>query len=131
MSSQHRQDTAWVIRARWFARATSIFSIGLLLLFLIGEGSRPRAVAGREWIGLLFFPFGVVVGMLVAWKREALGGLLSIGSLACFYVVYGLVLSGRLPGGWAFAAFTSPALLFLLTWLMERLTTHAPTSAFR
>ena len=120
MSTQLRQSTAWLIAARWFARATSLLSIGLLLLFIIGEGSDLRAVAGRQWIGLLFFPFGVVVGMLVAWKRELLGSLLSIASLVCFYIVYGFILSGRLPGAWAFAAFTSPAFFFLLTWLMER-----------
>lgn len=120
MNSQLRQDNAWVIRARWFARATSVLSIALLLLFLIGEGSGPRAVAIREWIGLLFFPFGVVVGMLVAWKREAPGSLLSIGSLVCFYLVYGVILTRGLPRGWAFAAFTSPAFFFLLTWLMEK-----------
>jgi len=119
MNSQLLQDPGWVIRVRWFARATSILSIGLLLLFIIGEGSGPRAVASRQWIGLLFFPFGVVVGMLVAWKREALGSLLSIGSLVCFYIVYDFILSGGLPRGWAFPAFTSPAVLFLLTWLME------------
>ncbi len=84
MNSQLRQDTAWVIRVRWLARAPSVLSIGLLVLFIIGEGSGPHDIATRQWIGLLFFPFGVVVGMLVAWKREALGGLLSIGSLVCF-----------------------------------------------
>jgi hypothetical protein len=120
MTSQLRQDPAWVISVRWFARATSVLTIGLLLLSIIGEGSAPGTVAGRQWIGLLFFPFGVVVGMLVAWKREAVGGLLSIGSLTCFYVVYGFILSGRLPGGWAFVAFSSPAFFFLLTWLVER-----------
>ena len=120
MNSQLRQGTAWVIRARWFARATSVLSIGLLMLFIIGEGSGPRAVANREWLGLLFFPFGVAVGLVVAWKRELLGSFLSIGSLACFYIVYGFILSSRLPRGWLFAAFTSPAFFFLLTKLMER-----------
>lgn len=120
MTSKLRQETAWIVGVRWFARATSVLSIGLLLLFIIGEGSGPRAVASREWIGLLFFPFGVVVGMLVAWKRELLGSLLSIASLVCFYIVYGFILNGRLPGAWAFAAFTSPAFFFLLTWLTER-----------
>jgi hypothetical protein len=124
MNSQLRQDTAWVIRVRWFARATSVLSIGLLLLFFISESSGPRAVANREWIGLLFFPFGMAIGMLVAWKREALGSLLSIGSLACFYIVYGFILSGGLPRGWAFAAFTTPAFLFLPTWLIQRTMTQ-------
>jgi hypothetical protein len=100
--------------------ATSILSIGLLALFLFGEGFDVRVIDGSEWIGLLFFPFGVVVGFLVAWKREALGSLISIGSLLCFYLAYGLMLSGRLPRGWAFAAFTSPAFFFLVSSLMER-----------
>ncbi|HZM85841.1 MAG TPA: hypothetical protein VFF31_04705, partial [Blastocatellia bacterium] len=73
-----------------------------------------------EWIGLLFFPFGVVVGMLVAWKREALGGFLSIGSLMCFYLVYGLIMGDGPPRGWAFAMFTAPAFLFLLSGLMTK-----------
>jgi hypothetical protein len=120
MNRQFLQDAAWLTYVRWFARAVSVLSIGLLLLFFIGEGFSPHGIATREWIGLLFFPFGVVVGIAVAWKREVLGSLLSIGSLAGFYLVYGLLLSGRLPRGYAFAAFTSPAFLFLLTWLIER-----------
>ena len=120
MTSQLRQEIVLVVWVRLLARVTSIISIGLLLLFIIGESPGPRPVTSREWIGLLFFPFGVVVGMVVAWKREALGSLLSIASLACFYLAYGWMLSGRLPQGWGFAAFTSPALFFLATWLMER-----------
>jgi len=89
-------------------------SIALILLFFIGF--RPSQVAPREWIGLMFFPFGVILGMLISWRRELEGSLLSLASLAGFYLVYGLVVTGRLPGGWAFLVFTAPAFLFLASW---------------
>ena len=54
--------------------------------------------------------------MLISWRRELEGSLLSLASLAGFYLVYGLVLTGRLPGGWAFLVFTAPAFLFLASW---------------
>jgi hypothetical protein len=115
------EEPVWVIWVRWLARVTSLVSAGLLLLFIIGEGgSGPNPITAREWIGLLFFPFGVVVGMLIAWRREVLGSLVSIGSLACFYIVYGLVLAHRLQLGSAFALFTAPAFLFLLSGLVSR-----------
>jgi hypothetical protein len=121
MASQHDEGSVWVKLVRWLARAMSLVSIALLALFLTGhDGLKPGTVTGREWIGLLFFPLGVAVGMAVAWKYEAWGSLLSIGSLAGFYVVYGFILSGAPPRGWAFAAFTAPAFLFLLSWLIGR-----------
>lgn len=105
---------------RWLARATSLISIGLIGLFFIGEGFNVRDVAAREWIGLLFFPVGVLSGLVLAWKRELLGALLSIGSLVCFYIVYGLLATGRFPKGWAFIAFAAPALFFLVSWILEK-----------
>jgi hypothetical protein len=78
------KEPVWVIWVRWLPRVTSLVSVGILLLFIIGEGSGPNPITAREWVGLFFFPFGVVVGMLVAWRREVLGSLVSIGSLACF-----------------------------------------------
>lgn len=61
MNRQLLQDAVRPTRVRWFARAASVLSIGLLLLFFIGEGFSPRVIATREWIGLLFFPFGVLL----------------------------------------------------------------------
>jgi hypothetical protein len=51
----------------WLARVGSLVSIALLLALFIGEGLHPAQVAPHEWVGLLFFPVGVVVGMVVAW----------------------------------------------------------------
>ena len=120
MYANSYEDQVWVIWVRWLARVTSLVSAGLLLLFIIGEGSGPNPITARVWIGLLFFPFGVVAGMAVAWRREVLGSLVSIGSLASFYIVYGLVLAHAMPRGGYFALFTAPAFLFLLAGLISR-----------
>lgn len=102
----------------WSARALSIVSAGLLLLFFIGEGFDPSRVVLREWVGLLFFPFGVVVGLILAWRREGLGGAVSVASLLAFYV-WNILASGGLPRGLAFVAFTLPGFLFLLYALLS------------
>ena len=72
---------AWL---KWVARIGSIASIALLAAFFIGEGFHPSQVARREWVGLLFFPFGVVLGMIVAWFKEGLGASITLTSLFCF-----------------------------------------------
>jgi hypothetical protein len=99
------------------ARVTSIASITLLVMLFQAETFHPSDVAPQEWIGLVFFPTGVVVGMIVAWWKEALGSLTALGSLVAFDLVYGFLMSNHI-GGWAFVAFASPALLFLAHWLL-------------
>jgi hypothetical protein len=105
---------------RWTARILSVASLLLLLAFATGEdGLKPSRVAPQEWIGLAFFPFGVAVGMLIGWWNEKLGGLISITSLAGFYLIYGGLVRGSLAMGWYFALFTLPGFLFLLSGLMK------------
>ena len=104
----------------WTARALSVVSVVILLLFLLGEdGLDPSKVRPREWAGLLFFPFGVMVGMVVAWWRERLGGAVCVGSLLAFYFWH-LLTAGGPPKGLAFLAFSLPGFLFLLYGLLSR-----------
>jgi hypothetical protein len=105
---------------RWTARAWSVVSLGLILLFFVGEGFAPADVGPQEWIGLLFFPVGVVVGMVIAWWKEGWGSGLCIVSFLAFYLVYGLGLRGDLPRRWAFSLFAAPGILFLACWLLSR-----------
>lgn len=99
------------------ARVGSIASITLLILLFAGEGLRPSEISRNEWAGLLFFPIGITIGMIVAWWKEALGSAVTLFSLLAFYLVYGYLLRNHI-GGWAFIAFASPAFLFLLHWLL-------------
>lgn len=100
------------------ARVGSIASITLLVMLFMGEAFHPSEISPREWVGLLFFPIGVIVGMIMAWWKEGLGSALTLGSLVAFYLVYGYLLRNHI-GGWAFIVFASPGFLFLLHWFLR------------
>jgi hypothetical protein len=103
----------------WIARILSMAFVGMILLFIFGEGLDPTTLTLREWIGFLFFPFAFGVGLVVGWWKQGLGGSIALGSLIGFYVVYGLM-NCAFPRGWAFAACALPALLLLASSLVSR-----------
>lgn len=110
-------STQLAIVIRWLARLGSLVSIGLLLAFLFGEGGVGQQLSAPEWLGLLFFPGGVIVGMLLGWWREGWGGAVVIVSLAAFYAEQ-YFLDGRIPTGPWFLIFALPGLLFAFNWLL-------------
>jgi FKBP-type peptidyl-prolyl cis-trans isomerase FkpA len=107
----------WTRLVRWAARVWSIASIGLLLGFVVGEGINPTT--RTESLGLLFFPLGISVGMILGWWREGIGGIITVGSLLVFYGIH-ISSTGTLPRGWAWLAFAVPGFLFLLSWYRAR-----------
>jgi hypothetical protein len=100
------------------ARVGSIASITLLLMLFVGEGLHPSEISKNEWAGLLFFPVGVVIGMVIAWWKEGVGSVVTLGSLLGFYLVWGYLMRNHI-GGWWFLVFASPGFLFLLHWLFR------------
>ena len=108
------------------ARAGSIASITLLILIFWGEAFNPSEISATEWAGLVFFPIGVVVGLVVAWWKEGIGSTVTVASLVSFYIVYGFLLRNHIGGMW-FIAFASPAFLFMAHWLLSGAKrSHAP-----
>ena len=103
---------------KWLARVSSLASIGLLGLFLFG-GEESLAPTLREAIAMVFFPFGVIAGMIVGWKNELRGGLISVSSLAVFYAVMAIMGRGIPTTPW-FVIFTLPGLLFLTAGLLQK-----------
>ena len=131
MRSQILGYDFWIKSVRWLARVGSLLVIGTLALFVFGElGQSTLPIRARDLAGLALFPGGVILGMIVSWKYELEGALLSIGSLISFYVVLALLI-GNFPNGWAFIVFTGPAFLFLLSSMMEKLKTHGAYSQLR
>jgi hypothetical protein len=94
-------------------------SIGLVILFIVGEGFNPTLIKPAEWIGLLFFPVGISIGMILAWWQEGIGGSITVGSLVMFYIIH-FATVGKFPNGWAWLVFTIPGFLFLLCWYRTR-----------
>lgn len=101
---------------KWTARAASLASLAILAAFAFGEGGAPTL---RQAVLMVFFPFGLVGGLVLGWWRETWGGALALASLAAFYVLE-VAMSGRFPGGPYFAILASPGLLFLASGLLRR-----------
>jgi len=99
----------------WTARGLSILSTAVLLIFLFGEPFVVSRITMREWAGLALFPVGLVVGFVIAWRKEFLGGAISIGSLLVFCPLY----VGHLSQAWAFFVFAIPGFLFLVAGILS------------
>jgi len=126
IKSQHRLTHAIL----WTARILSFVSIGVVLLFMVGEGFDYIRLKLTEWILFLFFPFGISLGMFLSWWREGIGGSITVGSLVMFYVIH-FATTGKFPNGWAWLVLTIPGFLFLLFWyLKQRLTMSWPSRRF-
>jgi FtsH-binding integral membrane protein len=108
------------------ARIFSALSIIVLLMFLFGEEFDVSKITFHQWVGFLFFPVGIVIGFIVGWKNEILGGIISILSLLLFYLIYGLLLTETLPTGAGLLIITIPAFLFLICGIYGYLTIKKP-----
>ena len=117
MESRTDRHQRWVLALRWTARVWSAASVALLLGFIVGEGFYPSGL--NQWLGLLCFPIGISIGMILAWWKEGLGGSITVGSLLAFYAVH-LTTAGTFPKGWAWSAFAAPGFLFLLSSYLSR-----------
>jgi hypothetical protein len=113
------QPFFWLHGLRWLARILSLASIGILLLFLIGEGFNPAAVRFKEGALLAFFPLGVVFGLAIAWWREGLGGAITAGSLLAFHLAH-LLLRRQVATGLGFRDLCLTRQQFLAYWLLPR-----------
>ena len=121
---QQKQNTSVAASViKWIARVFSIVFIGIILMFFFGETdfSQPVQFTSAEWIGLLFFPMGIVIGMIVGWWREGIGAGITVGSLLAFYLL-DLIVTGTFPSGPFFVLFASPGILFGVSWLLSRAT---------
>lgn len=112
-----RSDLAW-FGLRWIARVLSLAVVGLVLLIFVGEGFNPLRLTAHEAVLMVCF-WTAIAGLLVAWKREGLGGTLTVGGMLLFYGFHRLT-SGVFPRGWAFVVIALPGLFFLCCAAWER-----------
>ena len=97
---------------RWIARGLSVISIGIIASFFIGGANPGFSLEWNEALLMLFFPVGIILGMLIGWKHEFTGGAISVVSLLLFYSIHSIVY-GAIPKGPFFVLFTLPGFLFL------------------
>lgn len=100
---------------RWIARISSIPIIIIFLLMFLGEGFDPSKVKPMEWVMLIFGPFGLILGMILGWWKEGLGG--AIATLSFFIA---MIVGGYSSSGAAYMAVcAAPGFLFLLSWVLS------------
>jgi len=107
----------------WIARISSGFSAVLILLIFIGEGLTEGFepllhLSVRETLMMVSFA-ALWLGLLLSWKWELYGGLLTVCGVAAFYLV-DYLFTGTLPGVLLPLIFASPSLLFLYCGLQTR-----------
>lgn len=117
MTTSKTSTTPLLTAVRWIARISSIPIIIIFLLMFLGEGFEPAKVKPIEWIMLIFGPFGLVLGMLLGWWKEGLGGVVVILSLFASLIVGDY--SGSGAGYMLICA--SPGFLFLSAWVLSKL----------
>jgi peptidoglycan/LPS O-acetylase OafA/YrhL len=103
----------------WSARVTSLLLLGLVIVIFIGHGGPHNTFRQPTRVQLEFAALGfMLLGLVVGWVREGLGGLLVLLGLAALNAVE-LTVNGRLALG-AFPLFAIPGALFLLSALLLR-----------
>ena len=103
----------------WSARVTSLLLFGLVIVIVIGQGGSPNIFRQPPSVQLEFAALGLMMlGLVVGWVREGLGGPLVLLGLAAFNTVE-LMVNGRLALG-AFPYFAVPGALFLLSALLRQ-----------
>ncbi len=116
---------------RWIARGFSGLAAALILIIFIGEGLTEGflpllRLSVREALLMIAF-LAVWLGLLLGWKWELYGGLLTVCGMAAFYL-FDYLFSGTFPRGPFFLILASPGLLFLYCGLRAREETEAESA---
>jgi hypothetical protein len=82
-----QHERTLLIVARWTARIGGSLILALIVVLAIGEGvPNPLRLPIREQL-LSIALLTMIVGLIVGWKWEGVGGLLILGGFAFFAVV--------------------------------------------
>ena len=103
---------------RWIARIIGLLLVGLVLLIMVGEGFNPLAL-NRNESGMTGAFLVALVGMLLLWRWEGIGGIVALAGMVAFYAV-NYAASGRFPSGWVFPVCFLPGILSLTSWSLHR-----------
>ncbi len=104
----------------WIARILAILEIGFILFFLLadlldGDSGQAGLDSVQEMITFTFFPVLPLIGLLLALKWPAVGGIIStLGFIGLSVVRPDLIADP------AIMMLAIPGILFLVYWIMEK-----------
>jgi hypothetical protein len=97
---------------RWSARLLGLAMVGLHVAIFAGAGGFALLRPSPADISQILVFLTSCLGLLVAWRREGLGGMLMLVGLVLFYPDEHQLVS-RFPQGWGFPVMAVPAVLFV------------------
>ncbi len=100
---------------RWVARGLAVVMIGVVALFMFGEGTPNPLTLTLEENLLMLALLLTLVGLAVGWRWEGIGGLTVVGSVLLFEII-NAVASGRWRFGPLEPFFYLAGLLYLFAW---------------
>lgn len=109
---------------RWSARVSGLLIACFYVLMIVGEIRHPHSGSPAtllEWVGIALMA-ATCAGMLIAWRWQLAGAILSLASLVAFVILirlryYAVPLISAIPG-----------ILFLADWLVRRHRTLGPSA---
>jgi len=106
---------------RWIARVWSLVLLAIVLLMLLTpDPNATEPMLAEDWflLGLWALAF---LWLLVAWRWELVGGILAIATMFVRELAWVLIKGDWFVGFlFLWAAFVSPAILFLVAWGLDR-----------
>ena len=105
---------------KWVARVLGALLLALVFTLFIGESAsngfpnpfgQPLSVQ-IEFAGMFVLLFGIIVG----WKWQGPGGILILAGNMAFHII-----EAKLYINWVFGAFDLTAVLYLASWLLNRI----------
>lgn len=121
-----RLSNPQILLLRWFARGIDACILALVLFFVLAElfgshDAEPGPLSTTDKITLVFFPTGLLLGLMLAWKWEGIGGLLIIISMSGLAIIRPDLVTNNLNGGLVIAGVAGLGAVFLLVWYFDRL----------
>jgi hypothetical protein len=124
MSSFHRSLSGLELGLRWTARLLAAGLVGLVLLIYVGEGGpNPFNLSALEAVQKTLF-LTACVGLVVAWRWQFAGGVLSTVAMVLFLTIE-FEVTGGFPKGLVFDLMLVASILFLVCGLLR---TYRPKS---
>ena len=110
---------------RWIARIWSYIVVAFIMLFVLGylfesgSGAGTGSMSFGETIAFAFFPIGLTLGLIIAWWKEGLGGIIATGSIIGFHLTM-LVIGGKPDFVLFIELLAVPGPLFIICWLLSK-----------
>jgi hypothetical protein len=105
---------------RWIARITgALLTLGALLYLeeYFGDYFSGNDVFYPDTLERILFPYVSVIGFILAWKWEGLGGIITIGGFLGSTIIDPHVTWQEIQGG---IMYIVPGILFLLCWFLTK-----------